>query len=125
MARKVQVILEDDLDGSVLGEDGGTISFALDGTAYEIDLSKKNGDALRKALEKYVGAARKVGKVSAGGGVGRQARAASNSSARTGMDREQSTAIREWAKANGKEVSDRGRIPGAIVEEYNASHAAA
>lgn len=124
MARRVQVILEDDLDGTTLGEDDGTISFALDGVAYEIDLTKKNSDALRKAMDKFVQAARKVGKASAGGGATRQARAASNSGARTGMDREQSTAIREWAKANGKEVSDRGRIPSAIVEEYNSAHAA-
>ena len=122
MARKVQVILEDDLDGSVLGEDGGTISFALDGTAYEIDLSKKNGDALRKAMARYMEAARKVGKVSTGGG--RQARAASNSSARSSVDREQTAAIREWAKENGHTVSDRGRIPGEVVAAYQLAHAA-
>lgn len=123
MARKVQIMLVDDLDGTDIPEaEAETVTFAIDGVSYEIDLHKKNADKMRSAFEKFVGSARKVGRVTAGSG-GRQARAASNGSARTGLDRAQSTAIREWAKAQGKEVSDRGRIPAAIVDEYQSAHA--
>ncbi|HLI38260.1 MAG TPA: Lsr2 family protein [Streptosporangiaceae bacterium] len=107
MAQKVQVLLVDDLDG---GEASETVTFGLDGTTYEIDLSSVNADKLRKELGNYVAHARKVSS------PGRRRRA------RTGPGRERSAEIRSWAKQHGYHVSERGRIPGNIVSEYEASH---
>ena len=115
MAQKVQVLLVDDLDG---GEATETVSFALDGSSYEIDLSRKNADELRDAFAKYVGAARKAGR-SGGSAGGRGASTRSRGSA--AMDRDQAAAIRSWAKKQGLKVSDRGRIPASIIEQYNHS----
>ena len=115
MAQKVQVLLVDDLDG---GEATETVSFALDGTSYEIDLSAKNADELRDAVAKYVGAARKAGR-SGGSSGGRTTPTRSRGGA--AMDRDQAAAIRSWAKKQGLKVSDRGRIPASIIEQYNQS----
>jgi Lsr2 len=114
MARKVQVILSDDLDENVSADE--TVSFALDGTNYEIDLSDKNATELREVFSRYVQAARKVGRAGRASGGGR--------SRATGgrMDREQAGAIRDWARKNGHQVSDRGRIPASVVEAYEAAH---
>lgn len=103
MARKVMVQLVDDLDG---GPAETTVSFGLDGANYEIDLSTANAHRLREALAQYVGAARKVGRGS------RAARATGSDSAR----------VREWAKAEGMTVSERGRIPAEIREAYDRAH---
>jgi hypothetical protein len=114
MAQKVQVLLVDDLDG---GEASETVSFALDGNNYEIDLSGKNATELRDSFAKYVGAARKVGRsTSSSGRSGRRGGGTS-----TSMDRDQAAAIRSWAKKQGLKVSDRGRIPATIIEQYNQS----
>jgi hypothetical protein len=114
MAQKVQVLLVDDLDG---GEASETVGFALDGSNYEIDLSGKNATELRDAFAKYVAAARKVGRsTSSSGRSGRR-----GSGTGTAMDREQAAAIRSWAKKQGLKVSDRGRIPATIIEQYNQS----
>jgi hypothetical protein len=115
MAQKIQVLLVDDLDGGTATE---TVSFGLDGSGYEIDLSTENADKLREALAAYVGHARRATRG--------PARATSPSS-RPGrgsarIDREQTQAIREWARKNGHKVSERGRIPGSIVEAYNSSN---
>ena len=115
MARKVQVILSDDLDENLSADE--TVSFALDGTSYEIDLADKNAKEMRDAFARYVSAARKVGP--------RQPRLRRRPLAvRTGgrMDREQAGAIRDWARKNGHAVSDRGRIPASVVEAYEAAH---
>ncbi|SFT36860.1 Lsr2 protein [Geodermatophilus amargosae] len=117
MARKVQVILSDDLDEDLPADE--TVSFSLDGTSYEIDLSDKNAKELRDAFSRYVQAARKVGR---GGG---RASGAGKSRATGGggrMDREQAGAIRDWARKNGHNVSDRGRIPASVVDAYEAAH---
>jgi nucleoid-associated protein Lsr2 len=109
MARKVQVHLLDDIDGSQADE---TLKFALDGTHYEIDLSTKHADKLRSALDKYVKSARRVGRNHAvPPGRGR-------SGAPTRSDRAQNQAIRDWARRKGIELSNRGRIPRNIVEQY-------
>ena len=118
MARKVQVILSDDLDDSIAADE--TVTFALDGTTYEIDLSEKNAEELRDVFGKYVSAARKV---SSRGGA--RASGAGRSRATGGggrMDREQAGAIRDWARKNGHAVSDRGRIPAAVVEAFESAH---
>jgi hypothetical protein len=110
MASKTLVILEDDLDGGAADE---TVSFSLDGVAYEIDLSSKNAGKLRDALAAYVGSARRVG--------GRAARGrAAGKSARGGAVN--TSEIRDWARAKGLDVSERGRIPATIIEQYNAAH---
>jgi hypothetical protein len=116
MAQKVQVLLVDDLDG---GEASETVSFAIDGNNYEIDLSSKNADELRDAFAKYVGAARKAGR-STGSSSGRSSSRRGGGSS-TSMDRDQAAAIRSWAKGKGLKVSDRGRIPATIIEQYNQS----
>jgi|SRR4051794_3271883 hypothetical protein len=121
MARKVQVILSDDLDENVPADE--TVSFALDGTNYEIDLSDKNAQELRDAFSRYVQAARKVGRASgraSGGASGGGRSRATGGGGR--MDREQAGAIRDWARKNGHAVSDRGRIPAGVVEAYEAAH---
>ena len=120
MARKVQVILSDDLDENLSADE--TVSFALDGTNYEIDLSDKNAKELRDAFSRYVSAARKVSR------GGRSSSSSSGGGASRGrgtggrMDREQAGAIREWARKNGHNVSDRGRIPASVVEAYESAH---
>jgi hypothetical protein len=116
MARKVQVILSDDLDENVPADE--TVSFSLDGTSYEIDLSEKNAEEMREAFSRYVQAARKVGR-----GSGRASGAGRSRATGGGrMDREQAGAIRDWARKNGHAVSDRGRIPASVVEAYEAAH---
>jgi len=106
MAQKVQVLLVDDLEG---GDADETVSFSLDGTTYEIDLSEKNATKMRDALAPFVGSARK-----AGGTKRRRARATSN--------RERSADIRSWAKERGIKVNERGRIPANVVAQYEAAH---
>jgi hypothetical protein len=108
MAQKVQVLLLDDLDGSEATE---TVNFGLDGVSYEIDLSSGNAGSLRKELAQYVDHARKAGSAQT-----RRRRQ------RNGAGREQSARIREWARSQGHKVNERGRIPGNIVAEYEASH---
>ena len=103
MARKVQYLLVDDLDG---GEAEETVSFAIDGVSYEIDLSKKNAQALRDSLAKYVASARRAG--------GRRGRGRGGRGGRAG----DTAAIREWARSQGMKISDRGRIPADIIEKY-------
>jgi Lsr2 len=119
MAQKVQVILVDDLDGGTAEE---TVSFALDGVSYEIDLSADNAATMREALAGYVGSARRVGGRSAGGrsGAGRSRRSGEGSggSGRSGRTAE----IRQWAREHGHTVNERGRIPASVVEAYEAAH---
>jgi len=117
MAQKVQVLLVDDLDG---GEAAETVTFAIDGNSYEIDLSGKNAEEMRDSFAKYVGAARKAGRT-AGASAGRAAGSSRRSGGSAAMDRDQAAAIRSWAKKQGLKVSDRGRIPATIIEQYNQS----
>ncbi|WP_433531273.1 histone-like nucleoid-structuring protein Lsr2 [Micromonospora sp. CA-263727] len=112
MAKQIIHKLVDDLDG---GDADETVKFALDGVQYEIDLSSGNANRLREAFSAYVAHGTKVGR----GGVVVGARAARGRGA-TSADREQNKAIREWAKKAGKDISDRGRIPQEIVDEYHA-----
>ena len=110
MAQKVQVILVDDIDGGSADE---TVSYALDGVVYEIDLSEGNAAKMRDVLAPYVGTARRVsGRSAAGRGRGRRA----------GRD-SRTAQIREWARANGQQVNERGRIPASVVEAYEKAHA--
>jgi hypothetical protein len=112
VAQKVQVVLTDDLDG---GEADETISFALDGVSYEIDLSEANAEALREALAGYLEAARRVG--------GRASRRATGGKSRAAAERVDMTELRAWARENGYQVSDRGRVSGEVRAAYEAAHA--
>jgi uncharacterized membrane protein YgcG len=115
MARKVQVILSDDLDENLPADE--TVSFSLDGTSYEIDLAEKNATELREVFSRYVSAARKVGRGGrSSGGSGSGGGGGRGRSTGGRMDREQAGAIRDWARKNGHAVSDRGRIPGSVVD---------
>jgi hypothetical protein len=106
MAQKITVALEDDLDGGPADE---TVRFGLGGSEYEIDLSKKNATAFRRQLAPFIDHARKAGR----GPRRRPGRGASS--------RERSGDIRAWAKDRGIAVSDRGRIPASVVEQYEAA----
>ena len=111
MAQKVQTLLIDDLDGS---DAEATVRFALDGTEYEIDLNGGHVEALRKSLTRYVDAARRVRGSAAQPPSRRGRRAAS-------ADGTDSTAVREWAKSQGIEVKNRGRVPGELVVKFKAA----
>ena len=113
MAQKVQTLLIDDLDG---GDAEGTIRFALDGTEYEIDLSAKHAEALRKALAPYLSAARRT----PGSAARRPARSGRRAASVGAPD---PTAVREWAKSQGIEVKDRGRVPAELVVKFKAATA--
>jgi hypothetical protein len=110
MAQKVQTLLIDDLDG---GQADDTVRFGLDAAEYEIDLSAKHAEAMRKALEPYVSAARR-----ASGSAARRPGRNGRRAATAGPD---STAVREWAKAQGIEVKDRGRVPAELIVKFKAA----
>jgi len=110
MAQKVNIVLVDDLDGSEATE---SVSFGLDGTSYEIDLNDANAASLRDALAPYVGHARKV--ASASRRNGRRSSAAAN-------DGPSARDIRDWARENGFEVPDRGRVSAEVRSAYDAAH---
>jgi hypothetical protein len=112
MARKTITVLTDDLTGKELEQGTGqTVSFSLDGTSYELDLSKKSADKLRADLKLYTDAARRV--TGSSRRVGRTASAGGN-----GPDPK---AVRAWAKENGVAVSERGRIPADVIEKYRSA----
>ena len=109
MAQRVQYMLVDDIDGSEAAE---TVSFSLDGVSYEVDLNAANAKKLRDALASWVGHARRSGgrkssrKVGAGGG----------------QRRGDLGAVRDWARKNGHQVSDRGRISAGILAAFDKAH---
>ena len=106
MAQKITVALEDDLDG---GRAAQTLRFGFGGTEYEIDLSKKNAAAFRKQIAPYIEHGRKIGRPAVRRGI------------RTAASRQRSSEIRAWAVEQGITVSERGRIPASLVEQYQAS----
>jgi hypothetical protein len=114
VAQQVKVILVDDIEG---GTADVTLSFALDGAAYEIDLSSANADKFRDAVAPYVAAARKAGRAGS-----RSNGARGNRRATSGERRGRAADIRAWARTKGVEVSERGRIPARVVEQYDAAH---
>ncbi|MFC8584796.1 histone-like nucleoid-structuring protein Lsr2 [Streptomyces sp. NPDC003444] len=106
MAQKVQVLLVDDLDGVEADE---TVTFALDGKTYEIDLTTANAEKLRGLLEPYTKSGRRTGgRAAAPRGKGRAATGGSADTAK----------IRAWAKENGHDVNDRGRVPAKVKAAY-------
>lgn len=111
MATITTVKTIDDIDGS---HDAKTIAFGFDGVEYEIDLSESNTAALREALAPYIDNGRRV--------VGRRGRTGSSKTSQPKADRELTIAIRKWAKATGRTVSDRGRLSGDVISAYHAAH---
>jgi hypothetical protein len=121
MAQKTVVSLIDDLDGTEANE---TVEYALDGATYEIDLNAENAKQLREIFAPYISAARRTGGRRSTGGRSRSGSSSSSSSGSgvVGRSREAMKAIRDWAKSEGWAVSDRGRLPGNVVEAYDAAH---
>ncbi|MFC9786952.1 Lsr2 family protein [Rhodococcus sp. NPDC127528] len=111
MARKTIVQLIDDIDQTPIDSGGQTITFSVNGTSYEIDLNTKNATEFHRKLDYYISHATKVG-------TKNQRRATPRS---TGSP-DQTKAIREWAAANGLNVSSRGRISAEIQEAFAAAH---
>ncbi|MBW0091262.1 Lsr2 family protein [Pseudonocardia sp. KRD-184] len=107
MAKQVVETLVDDLDGSEAEE---TVSFAIDGRQFEIDLNAAHASELRDVIAPFVGAARR-----AGGGTARRTPQRASTSTKS---KEENAAIRAWAMANGLEVSERGRMSSAVLTAY-------
>jgi hypothetical protein len=123
MAHRTVVELVDDIDGTKITENKGeTVTFALDGATYQIDLTDQNATRLRDAVRVYIANARRVGD-----GRGRprpvtgpvKGRSTGSSGRR---DPEQTKAIKQWAKANGHQVAQRGRISRSVLEAYESAH---
>lgn len=116
MAQKTIVQLFDDLDGTS-GEDITTITFGIDGVEYEIDLNETNAARLRSELDSFLASARRTGgRVKRGSVTGSASRAAGDA-----RSKEETKAIREWARENGHEISDRGRIPASVIAAYHGA----
>jgi len=112
MAQRTRVELVDDIDGKVLKSGAGeTVSFALDGTHYEIDLSKRNADKFRGLFQEYIAAGRRA--------AGARGRRGSAGASRT-RDYDPK-AVRKWAASNKVDLPARGRIPGDVLEQYKAA----
>lgn len=106
MAQRIQVVLEDDVDGSPAVE---TVHFGLDGVTYEIDLSEDNARAMRDALAPWVGSARRSG--------GRKVTGRKSSGGKADVSH-----VRAWARDNGYSINERGRIPASVQEAYDRAH---
>jgi hypothetical protein len=118
LAKKAVVMVVDDISGDTLPEkQGQTVRFGLDGQDYEIDLSAEHAAGLRDAVRKYIHAGRRVRQAPRP----RKARGSSTAPATQGSAPGRNTgAIREWARAHGYQVSDRGRLPVTVLEAYAA-----
>lgn len=115
MAQRVQVILVDDMSG---GEAAETVEFALDGVTYEIDLSDENAAELRNDFAKWIGMARRAG----GRRQTRRRGSGGASGGSGGGAKEDLAKMREWGRANGYKVSDRGRVSQEVQDAYAAAH---
>ena len=119
MATQTTVTLVDDIDGSAATE---TVAFALDGASYEIDLNDKNAKKLRDAVANFVAHARRADSGHRPATRTRTIAKAKPGRTRTSPDREQTAAIRDWARKQGLEVSERGRLSAAVIEAFNEAH---
>lgn len=118
MAQRVTTTLIDDLTEEVIQDGAGkTVQFSFDGAHYEIDLTTENAEAFHEAIADYIAAARKVtGRRTSGNTT-------SGASAKPGRtDPSELAKIREWAAANGYELSSRGRIAQSVRDAYDAAH---
>ena len=108
MAQKVQVVLVDDLDGTAADE---TIAFSVDGTSYEIDLNSAHAAEFRDAMAPWISSARRMS--------GRRAATRARRSEAKAAKGSDAAEIRAWAKENGIEVPERGRIPAKVREAFD------
>jgi nucleoid-associated protein Lsr2 len=111
MSRKLRVMYSDDLDGDEFESGHPTYRFGFEGRDYEIDLKPANAKKLEQALAKYIEHARRAKAATSRRGGGPVAR-----------DRERPAEIRQWARSRGIEVSERGRIPATVIEQYESAH---
>jgi hypothetical protein len=109
MVQKIETVFIDDIDGSSAD---GTVRFGFDGTEYEIDLNKAHAEELRSALERYIELGRKVSS---------PRRTARGGARRTTTGGPNPSEVREWAKSQGIEVKDRGRVPEELVVKFKAA----
>ncbi|HET9118284.1 MAG TPA: Lsr2 family protein [Pseudonocardiaceae bacterium] len=116
MAQKVITEFIDDIEGSPAER---TFTFAVDGTNYEIDLSAENITEFKSAIGGFIESARKI----KGSSDGRRTRSTGADGGR--QSREQTQAVREWARQHGHNISNRGRIPSSIQQAFDQAHAAA
>jgi hypothetical protein len=114
MARQVITTLIDDLDGKKADR---TVEFSLDGINYTIDLSEANAGKLRKALDPFISAGTRLGRSGVARINGRR-----GLPGRTASSRDENRSIREWAQANGHQISERGRIPQSVTDAYRSAH---
>ena len=110
MAQKVQVMLLCDLDDNNV-DAAETLQFSLGNAAYEVDVCAKHAQQIRDGLQPFVAQARKTGTASSG-----------RRRQRTAGTRQETAGIRSWAKDQGIQVNERGRIPASVVKEYEAAH---
>lgn len=116
MAQKTVITMTDDIDGSEATE---TVVFGLDGTTYEIDLNEAHAEDLREVLAPFMSVARR-----AGGSAPRAPRASSSAAPRQRSSNDADPkAVRAWAESQGIEVNSRGRLSGALIEQYRAANA--
>ncbi len=118
MAERVTVELVDDLDGSVADE---TVHFTWEGKSLVIDLSKKNADKLRKAIEPFVAAARPDVTVQAPAPRRQLSSSSSSSKRQTAGSGAATSVIRAWARENSIEVPDRGRLKPEVVQAWETA----
>lgn len=118
MAKQILTKLLDDLDG---GEADETVVFAIDGIAYEIDLSAKNASRLREFMSPFQEAGTRLGRSSHGNSAQIRSFREKAAPQNTAMNRELNQRIRTWAAANGYDLAERGRIPQHIVDAYGSN----
>lgn len=109
MAQKVSIQLVSDMSG---GEADETVTFALDGTTYELDLTSKESDKFKGLFQDYIAVARKVS-----GGRGKKGSGSSGKSGRSDL-----ADVRAWAKEQGMDVSERGRVRQEVLDAYDSAH---
>ncbi len=120
MAKRVitNVVFEDDLTGEEVGADDiRAVRFSYDGVQYEIDLTESSVERMNEAMKPFIRAARRTGGKKAGG-----SKAPSGAAANGAKD--ENKIIRQWARDNGHDVPERGRIPQDIRDLYEQAHAA-
>lgn len=120
MAREYVAVIKDDLTGKVIKDekDVHTFKFSFNGSSYSLDLGPDTAEQFLTVMDKYTSAATKEGSARAQTASTRAARGSQSAKS----DREQLAAMREWLRANGHEVSDRGRIPQHLKDLYNAAN---
>jgi hypothetical protein len=123
VAKVTRVQIVDDLDGTVLEDgDAQTVEFALDGQAYTIDLKSEHAQQLRDALAPWVAHATRVSSSRRAASNGSSRRSSGSTRSASGMTPDELNEVREWARSNGYQVADRGRIKASVLEAFEAAH---